>query len=83
MNRLLPQFLAMCIVSLGSTRLAVGDGTNPTNTTEATARSRGGVGFFGGGTAEEVASRHSEVFRRGYALVVFNPNDVPYAATRR
>jgi len=34
-------------------------------------------------TAEAVAGRHREVFRRGYALVVFNPNDCAEDTTLR
>lgn len=34
-------------------------------------------------TAEALAARHAEVFRRGYALVVFNPNDCAEDTTLR
>jgi hypothetical protein len=34
-------------------------------------------------TAEEIASRHAELFRRGYALVVFNNNDCAEDTTLR
>ncbi|HLJ46760.1 MAG TPA: hypothetical protein VKU01_12165 [Bryobacteraceae bacterium] len=34
-------------------------------------------------TAESLASQHSDVFRRGYALVVFNPNDCAEDTTLR
>lgn len=36
-----------------------------------------------GATAESVASRHAEVFRRGYALVIFNNNDCAEDTTLR
>jgi hypothetical protein len=42
---------------------------------------RGGVG--GPATAETVAGRHSELFRRGYALVMFNNNDCAEDTTLR
>jgi hypothetical protein len=74
--------------------LVVGAGTNTpatnapvipgqeTATTNTSARSRGG--FFGGPvTAESVAARNADVFRRGYALVVFNPNDCAEDTTLR
>jgi hypothetical protein len=68
--------------------LVVGAGRPATNVTagaEGTGRKQGGFGAvgFGGGTAEEVASRNREVFRRGYALVVFNPNDCAEDTTLR
>jgi len=46
---------------------------------------RGGRGGFGFGpvTAESVAQRNAEVFRRGYALVMFNPNDCAEDTTLR
>jgi hypothetical protein len=45
---------------------------------------RGGRGGFGGpATAEDVAKHNSEVFRRGYALVVFNNNDCAEDTTLR
>lgn len=37
----------------------------------------------GAATAETLATRHAEVFRRGYALVVFNPNDCAEDTTLR
>jgi hypothetical protein len=41
-------------------------------------------GFFGGAaTAQSMASQNAEVFRRGYALVVFNPNDCAEDTTLR
>jgi hypothetical protein len=62
--------------------LMVGPGTNATNSTAPEGKGRPG-GMFGGGTAQEVASRHKDVFRRGYALVVFNPNDCAEDTTLR
>jgi len=45
---------------------------------------RGGRGGFGGAaSAESVASRNAEIFRRGYALVMFNPNDCAEDTTLR
>jgi hypothetical protein len=76
--------------------LVVGAGTNApaTNapavsgresaTTNAPARGGRGGGFFGGPvTAESVAQRNAEVFHRGYALVMFNPNDCAEDTTLR
>jgi hypothetical protein len=68
--------------------LVVGPGRPATNATagaEAMGRKQSGFGAigFGGGTAEEVASRSREVFRRGYALAVFNPNDCAEDTTLR
>ncbi len=40
-------------------------------------------GGTGGGTAEELAKSRSEVFRRGYALVVYNNNDCAEDTTLR
>ncbi len=41
-------------------------------------------GFFGGPvTAQSMAAQNAEVFRRGYALVVFNPNDCAEDTTLR
>jgi hypothetical protein len=65
--------------------LVVGSGTNATAGAEGNRRKQAGfeaVGF-GGGTAEAVASRNREVFRRGYALAVFNPNDCAEDTTLR
>jgi hypothetical protein len=51
--------------------------------TPAVASGRRG-GFLGGPvTAESVASRNAEIFRRGYALVTFNPNDSAEDTTLR
>jgi hypothetical protein len=45
---------------------------------------RGGRGGFGGpANAEDMAKRNSELFRRGYALVMFNPNDCAEDTTLR
>jgi hypothetical protein len=45
---------------------------------------RGGRGGFGApATAESVASRNSNLFQRGYALVVFNANDCAEDTTLR
>jgi hypothetical protein len=64
--------------------LAVGSGSNSNSTTAAKDGKSGRGGFdFGGGTAQEIASRHSEVFQRGYALVVYNPNDCAEDTTLR
>jgi hypothetical protein len=43
----------------------------------------GGRGGFGAATAESVAGRNAEVFRRGYALVVYNNNDCAEDTTLR
>lgn len=43
---------------------------------------RGGFGF-GPVTAESVAQRNAEAFRRGYVLVMFNPNDCAEDTTLR
>jgi (4-O-methyl)-D-glucuronate---lignin esterase len=43
----------------------------------------GGRGFGGPVTAESLASQRADVFRRGYALVVFNPNDCAEDTTLR
>jgi hypothetical protein len=41
-------------------------------------------GFFGGSaTAQSMASQNTDVFRRGYALVIFNPNDCAEDTTLR
>jgi len=42
-----------------------------------------GRGFGGPVTAESMAAQRSDVFRRGYALVVFNPNDCAEDTTLR
>jgi hypothetical protein len=62
--------------------LLVGPGTNAANSAGPPGKGRPGGGF-GGGTAQEIAGRHSEVFRRGYALVLYNPNDCAEDTTLR
>jgi hypothetical protein len=42
-----------------------------------------GGGFGGPVTADAIATRNAEVFRRGYALVMFNPNDCAEDTTLR
>ncbi len=54
--------------------LVVGPGTN-------TIAGRGARGALA--TADELAQYNSEVFRRGYALVIFNPNDCAEDTTLR
>jgi len=49
----------------------------------AAGRGRGRFEGFGPVTAESVAQRNAEVFRRGYALVMFNPNDCAEDTTLR
>src|SRR5262249_31525931 len=46
-------------------------------------RTAGRPGFGGPVNAEDVAKRNSDVFRRGYALVMFNPNDCAEDTTLR
>jgi hypothetical protein len=62
----------------------------PTNSYPAIPGSEGPVsagnsrgGFFRSANAEDVAKRNSELFRRGYALVMFNPNDCAEDTTLR
>ena len=62
--------------------LVVGPGTNSATATNGAAR-RGPVPGFDSGGAQAVASRNQDVFRRGYALVVFNPNDCAEDTTLR
>jgi hypothetical protein len=44
---------------------------------------RGGRGFGGPVTAESMAAQRADIFHRGYALVVFNPNDCAEDTTLR
>jgi hypothetical protein len=59
----------------------------PVPTAETPASSPAGKsvpGFFGGPvTAQSMAEQNADVFRRGYALVVFNPNDCAEDTTLR
>ncbi len=59
--------------------LVVGPATNAS--AAATTTTRGGHGIPA--NAEEIAQRNSELFRRGYALVMFNPNDCAEDTTLR
>jgi hypothetical protein len=49
----------------------------------ATTNRFGRGGFGGPANAEDIAKRNSELFRRGYALVMFNPNDCAEDTTLR
>ncbi len=62
--------------------LVVGGGEGTNSPDAATRRTRNDA-FFGGGSAEEVANRYRDVFRRGYALVTYNPNDCAEDTTLR
>jgi len=64
--------------------LVVGSGTNSNSSSASNEGKKGKGGFdFGSGTAQEIANRHAEVFGRGYALVVYNPNDCAEDTTLR
>jgi len=63
--------------------LIVGQGTNAANSNPTDAKGKRPAFDFGTGTAQEVATRHKDVFERGYALVVFNPNDCAEDTTLR
>ena len=65
--------------------LVVGPGTNSNPSAAANEQKKGKSGGFdfGSGTAQEIANRHAEVFRRGYALVIYNPNDCAEDTTLR
>lgn len=56
--------------------LFVGSGNNPAPRPSVAPGS-------GSATAETLATRHAAIFRRGYALVVFNPNDCAEDTTLR
>jgi len=62
--------------------LVVGPGTNTANSNPTDAKGKRAFDF-GGGTAQELATRHKAVLQRGYALVVFNPNDCAEDTTLR
>ena len=64
--------------------LVVGPGNQSTNASNKTAtKGQTGAAVFGGGTAQEIAKQHGDVFQRGYALVVYNPNDCAEDTTLR
>jgi hypothetical protein len=48
-----------------------------------TAANGGGRGFGAPQTAESIATQRSDLFHRGYALVIFNPNDCAEDTTLR
>jgi hypothetical protein len=58
-------------------------GRPPVTESAAPAAGRGGRGFGAELTAQAVAGQRAEVFRRGYALVVFNANDCAEDTTLR
>jgi hypothetical protein len=63
--------------------LVVGAGTNSVSQSDQKGQGKRGGFDFGSGAAQEVASRHKDVFERGYALVVYNPNDCAEDTTLR
>ncbi|HEX2862434.1 MAG TPA: hypothetical protein VHN79_12380 [Lacunisphaera sp.] len=64
--------------------LFVGPATKPASATAAAGGAVPGANARNAPpTAEAMADRHAEVFRRGYALVVFNPNDCAEDTTLR
>lgn len=64
--------------------LVVGPGSQSTNApAKGATKGQPGGAIFGGGTAQEIAKQHSDVFQRGYALVVYNPNDCAEDTTLR
>lgn len=59
-------------------------GQEPAAPTTNAPAARGGRGGLGGpANAEDIAKRNSDLFRRGYALVMFNPNDCAEDTTLR
>lgn len=67
-----------------TTPVAPAAGAAPGSPTAAgSATARGGRGIGAAVTAESLAQRHADVFRRGYALVVFNNNDCAEDTTLR
>ncbi len=59
-------------------------GQEPTPPATPAGAARSGRGGFGEpANAEDIAQRHSELFRRGYALVMFNNNDCAEDTTLR
>jgi hypothetical protein len=59
-------------------------GPEPGAESQASSASKSVSGFPGGPvTAQSLAEQNTEVFRRGYALVVFNPNDCAEDTTLR
>ncbi|MCU1238604.1 MAG: hypothetical protein JWP63_6571 [Candidatus Solibacter sp.] len=63
--------------------LVVGPAPAPATPPNAAAPGRGGRGGFAPATAQSMATQRADVFHRGYALVVFNPNDCAEDTTLR